>query len=82
MSYQERVQFQSYERPRRFDIDDLDVVALIDDRVLEGRKFKAGTRGTVVAVYADGYAYDVEFNDYDGIVTVRHQDIGLVRRAD
>lgn len=45
-------------------IEELDVVALVRDH--EGEGLAAGDIGTVVIVYADGEAYEVEFISLTG----------------
>lgn len=45
----------------RTGIEDLSRVVLCRDVVSEGRRLPAGSAGTVVGVYRNGAAYEVEF---------------------
>jgi hypothetical protein len=45
-------------------ISELDLVALTHD--IEGKHLKAGDVGTVVAVYSESEAYEVEFVTFSG----------------
>ena len=48
---------------------DLDLVCVLGPVMTdEGEEVPAGTRGTVVAIYADGAAYEIEFEA--GLATV------------
>lgn len=55
---------------------ELSVVSLVRDMEVDGRTFPAGARGTVVAAYADGKGYEVEFFEpTHGLVTVEAEDL-------
>lgn len=55
---------------------ELSVVRLARDLDVEGETLKAGTRGTVVGVYADGAAYEVEFNTpFHAVLTLETADL-------
>lgn len=62
-------------------IEELDVVALVGDRPGEG--LAAGDLGTVVMVYADGEAYEVEFISLTGetiaLLTLEARDVRPVK---
>jgi hypothetical protein len=64
------------------DLRDLDdVVLLADARTDDGTPIPAGTEGTVVAVWQDGSACEVEFAEPEGaLATVRAGDIKLIGR--
>lgn len=55
---------------------ELSVVSLVRDIKADGRTFPAGSRGTVVAAYADGKGYEVElFDPVHGVITVETEDL-------
>jgi hypothetical protein len=55
---------------------ELSIVSLVRDVEADGRTFPAGARGTIVAAYADGEGYEVEFFEpMHGVVTVGTRDI-------
>jgi Domain of unknown function (DUF4926) len=60
-------------------IDELDRVVLLHD--LPGKKLKAGDVGTVVMVYKDGEAFEVEFMTLSGdtfaLETLRPDELRL-----
>ncbi|MCK2055630.1 DUF4926 domain-containing protein [Methylobacterium sp. 37f] len=58
-----------------------DVVLLADARTDDGTLIQAGTEGTVVAVWQDGAAYEVEFAEPEGaLATVRATGIKRIGR--
>ncbi|KQO70581.1 MULTISPECIES: DUF4926 domain-containing protein [unclassified Methylobacterium] len=58
-----------------------DVVLLADARTDDGTLIQAGTEGTVVAVWQDGSAYEVEFAEPEGaLATVRATGIKRIGR--
>jgi hypothetical protein len=55
---------------------ELSIVRLDRDFAVNGQVLPAGTAGTVVAVYADGAAYEVEFESpFHAVVTLELTDI-------
>ena len=65
-------------------IKELDCVVLTAD--LPEEKLKAGDVGTVVHIYADGAAYEVEFVTLDGktiaVATVESADLRPIGKGD
>jgi hypothetical protein len=63
-------------------IRELDVVSLTHD--ITNENLKAGDTGTVVHIYADGAAYEVEFTDSDGmtiaVLTLTGRDVRFAER--
>ncbi|KQP93813.1 hypothetical protein ASF60_14275 [Methylobacterium sp. Leaf113] len=58
-----------------------DVVLLADARTDDGTLIQAGTEGTVVAIWQDGAAYEVEFTEPEGaLATVRATGIKRIGR--
>lgn len=59
-----------------------DVVLLIDVLADDGSRIESGTEGTVVAIWHDGSAYEVEFAVPEGaLATVRAADVKRIGRA-
>jgi hypothetical protein len=57
-------------------IAELSVVAFRRSFRINGRDLSAGTRGTVVAAYADGLGYEVEvFEAFHAVVTANADDL-------
>ena len=67
----------------RTDLRDLDRVALTVAAITDdGDTIAAGTEGTVVGVWREGAAYEVEFASPEGaLATVEATDLHLVTRA-
>ena len=67
-----RPAFTTEARERRFAIDELDAVTLaVETRTEDGETVPAGTVGTVVAVWGQAEAFDIEFDaPFTGLVTV------------
>lgn len=67
----------------RSDLRDLDRVALITAAVTDdGVTMEAGSEGTIVGVWRDGEAYEVEFAEPTGaLATVEATDLRLVKQA-
>ena len=57
--------------------DELDCVRLlkaVED--MDGKRIEAGTKGTIVAIWADGEAYEVEFvRPIQALATVMAEDL-------
>lgn len=52
------------------------VVTLADAETLEGERVPSGSEGTVVGIWTDGYAYDVEFaTPVIGLATLKADQI-------
>jgi hypothetical protein len=68
--------------PRRFAIDALDAVTLaVDAQTEDGETVPAGTVGTVVAVWGEAEAFDIEFDaPFTGLVTIEREMIREHRR--
>ena len=66
----------------RSDLRDLDRVALITAAVTDdGVTMEAGSEGTIVGVWRDGEAYEVEFAEPTGaLATVEATNLRLVKR--
>lgn len=64
-------------RPANFArVAELDTVALARPVAVDGRTMPAGSRGTVVAVYNAGVAYEIEFErPFHAVATVRAADL-------
>lgn len=77
-----RPAFATPERERRFPIDELDAVTLATDaRTEDGETVPAGTVGTVVAVWGEADAFDIEFDaPFTGLATVGPEAIRDHRR--
>lgn len=59
-----------------------DVLLLADARTDDGATIRAGTEGTVVAVWHDGPAYEVEFAEPEGaLATVGPAEIRRIGRG-
>lgn len=68
-----------YVRRAEGPIPELSVVALLADATtLEGDVVPAGSEGTVVATWAEGEAYEVEFTSPVGVATVKAEDLRLL----
>ncbi|MGU3666621.1 DUF4926 domain-containing protein [Methylobacterium sp. A49B] len=67
----------------RSDLRDLDRVALTAAAVTDdGVTMEVGSEGTIVGVWRDGEAYEVEFAEPAGaLATVEAMDLRLVKRA-
>jgi len=67
-----RPSFTRAEHARRFPIDELDTVTLVaDERTDDDELVPAGTVGTVVAVWGEAEAFDIEFDaPFTGIATL------------
>lgn len=67
----------------RSDFRDLDRVALkVAATTDDGVRMEAGSEGTIVGVWRDGEAYEVEFADPAGaLATIEAADLRLVKRA-
>ena len=60
----------------RITFSELSVVALTHAVENEGRWLPVGAKGTVVAVYADGVGYEVEFEEpFPAVVTLEAGDL-------
>ncbi len=63
-------------RPAKRSFAELSMVGLGHAVPVEGRFLPAGSRGTVVGVYRDGYGYEVEFTrPFHAIVTLHVDDL-------
>ncbi|RVU18805.1 DUF4926 domain-containing protein [Methylobacterium oryzihabitans] len=76
--------FRITEEVRRLPLDELDVVAVgpgvVDED--EGREIPAGSVGTIVAVYGEGEAFCVEFEEpFHALATVGRDKIIRVEAA-
>ncbi len=62
------------------DLDDVRInVAVVTD---DGDRIEAGSEGTVVGIWRDGAAYEVEFAQPPGaLATIEADDLTLVARA-
>ncbi len=64
-------------------VDVFDVVELIED--MPGHGLSSGMQGTILDVYAEGQAFEVEFSDQDGtplaILAVNREQFLVVWRA-
>ncbi|WP_298957926.1 DUF4926 domain-containing protein [uncultured Methylobacterium sp.] len=79
-----RPYFRIAEGARRLPLDELDVVAVgpgvVDED--EGRGIPAGSVGTIVAVYGEGEAFCVEFEEpFHALATVGRDQIVRVEAA-
>ena len=70
--------FTATEYVRRFKIDELDAVTLaVDAQTNYGERVPAGTVGTVMAVWGNGEAFEVEFDEpYMGLAMIVPSMIG------
>jgi hypothetical protein len=55
--------------------DELTEVTLIRPVTVHGVAMRAGTRGVVMAAYADGSAYEVEFAEPHVVLTIEGADL-------
>ncbi|MGX9981608.1 hypothetical protein [Methylobacterium fujisawaense] len=69
---------------RRFPIDELDAVTLdVDTRTSEGETVPAGTTGTVMAVWGQAEAFEVEFDEpFTGLARIDQSMIRAHQRHD
>ena len=68
-----------YVRRAEHAIPELSVVALLRDvTTMEGDLVPAGSEGTVVATWAAGAAYEVEFTSPVGVATVKAEELRLL----
>jgi hypothetical protein len=77
-----RPAFTTEVRGRRFPIDELDAVTLaVEIQTDDGETVPTGTKGTVVAVWGEAEAFDVEFDaPFTGLATVSREMICGQRR--
>ncbi|MCJ2059640.1 DUF4926 domain-containing protein [Methylobacterium sp. J-048] len=77
-----RPAFTTHSPDRRFPIDTLDAVTLAADaQTDDGETVPAGTVGTVVAVWGEAEAFDIEFDaPFTGLVTIDREMIREHRR--
>ena len=54
---------------------ELDVVKLTHDLNYDGTMYRNGTCGTIVHVYSDGTAYELEVAEPQGVITVYNDDL-------
>jgi hypothetical protein len=77
-----RPAFTTERRVRRFPIDELDAVTLaVETRTDDGETVPAGIVGTVVAVWGEAEAFDVEFDaPFTGLATIDRAMISRGKR--
>ena len=67
---------------RSASFDELEVVAITRDTKTDaGMPVRAGTLATVVGVWADGLAYEVEFEAPAGTATMKPEDLARASAA-